>query len=807
MKKISLLLLLFGLVACRPALEVYDLHCEGLQEPLAIDSSRPHFSWKIQASGPMEQAAYEIEVGPGVWRSGRVEGADQVMVPYAGTPLEARWQGWWRVRVWNARGQVSAWSEKQRLGIGPLDGLQGEWIGAVPGEGRAPMLRRRFKAEKAGKALLYVTSLGYHEAFLNGEKLSDAVLQPAVSQLDKRSLIVTYELSLKKGENELRIDAGSGWYKKTTFGTVFDGPLVKAELCVDGKPLLCTDSSWEGAWSGYRDLGSWTPHEFGGEAIDAGFEPVWGPVEVVEVPGVESTVQMCPPVKVLETLTPVSVEKLSDGRWLLDYGRIVNAQMDIHLPQLHAGTVVKAFFSDFRHPDGHLEQDTRGRDEYIASGKSGGDRFRNRFNHHLMQYMLLEGLPESPNPEDFRALRIGDSYAWEGRFESSDKDLNAIYALVQHSMRNLTFGGYMVDCASIERLGYGGDGTASALSLQSVADASAMYLNWLQAWADAQQPDGGLPHTAPNPYTAGGGPYWCSFLVQAAWRTYMSYADKRPLVRFYLAMKHWLDYVDAYTEDGLLKAWPNEKYRGWYLGDWAAPEGVDVKDPASIDLISNCTLCQVYRDLEQIALVLGYQADAAAFSQRFEALALRVQEAFFHPEEATYASASQIDMVFPLLCGVTPLKERPRVVKALKERTATVYDGHLATGLVGVPVITEWATLEGETDWLYSLLKKRTYPGYLYMVDNGATGVWEEWNGGRSHLHNCYNGIGSWFSQALGGIRPLEPGYRRVKIEPHLPAGVDWVKVTQPTPYGLITVEVHGEEVRCQVPVGVEVID
>ena len=595
MKKISLLLLLFGLVACRPALEVYDLHCEGLQEPLAIDSSRPHFSWKIQASGPMEQAAYEIEVGPGVWRSGRVEGADQVMVPYAGTPLEARWQGWWRVRVWNARGQVSAWSEKQRLGIGPLDGLQGEWIGAVPGEGRAPMLHRRFEAEKAGKALLYVTSLGYHEAFLNGEKLSDAVLQPAVSQLDKRSLIVAYELSLKKGENELRIDAGSGWYKKTTFGTVFDGPLVKAELCVDGKPLLCTDSSWEGAWSGYRDLGSWTPHEFGGEAIDAGFEPVWGPVEVVEVPGVESTVQMCPPVRVLETLTPVSVEKQGDGRWLLDYGRIVNAQMDIHLPQLHAGTVVKAFFSDFRHPDGHLEQDTRGRDEYIASGKSGGDRFRNRFNHHLMQYMLLEGLPESPNPEDFRALRIGDSYAWEGRFESSDKDLNAIYALVQHSMRNLTFGGYMVDCASIERLGYGGDGTASALSLQSVADASAMYLNWLQAWADAQQPDGGLPHTAPNPYTAGGGPYWCSFLVQAAWRTYMSYADKRPLVRFYLAMKHWLDYVDAYTEDGLLKAWPNEKYRGWYLGDWAAPEGVDVKDPASIDLISNCTLCQVYR--------------------------------------------------------------------------------------------------------------------------------------------------------------------------------------------------------------------
>ena len=773
------------LVACQPSVQVYDLRCEGLVEPLGIDNTQPHFSWKIRSSGPMQQAAYELEVGS--WQSGRVESSDQVMVPYGGEPLAQRQQTRWRVRIWTAEGEASAWSPWQSLGVGALNGLQGEFIGTAPGEGREVLLRKVFEAEKAGKALLYVCSLGYHEVFVNGSKVSDAVLQPAVSQLDRRAQIVTYEVSLKKGTNELLIAAGSGWYKSTTFGTVYDGPLVKAQLDLNGEPALWTDASWEGAWSGRRDLGTWTPHRFGGEEIRADYEPQWGPVDVVKVDGLVESQQMCEPVRVLETLLPATVEDLGEGRYLVDYGRIVNAMMDVTLPALPAGTQVVATFSDFRHPDGHLEEATLGRDVYITSGKA--DRFQNQFNHHLMRYMLLEGLSEAPRAVNLKALRIGDDLPWEGSFESSDPELNAIYKLVEASMRNLTFGGYMVDCASIERLGYGGDGNASAQSLQSVAYAAPLYLNWLQAWADAQRPDGGLPHTAPNPYTAGGGPYWCSFLVQAAWRTYMNYGDLRPIQRFYPAMVHWLDYVDAYTVDGLLKAWPNEKYRGWYLGDWAAPKGVDVNDPASVDLVNNCALLQVYACLEQMAPLLGQ--DPAPFRARWDALARRIQEVFYH--DGVYASGSQIDRVFPLLTGVA--QDPEQVLSA----------SHLATGLVGIPVITEWATQAGKVDWLYGLLKQKDYPGYLYMIENGATGVWEEWDGGRSHLHNCYNGIGSWFYQALGGIVALEPGYRRVRIAPQIPAGLDWVKVTQPTPYGPITVERHGTEVQYSVPPGVTV--
>ena len=788
---------------CQPAFNVQEMRCEGLVEPLGIDSAEPHFSWTVFSEGPMEQTAYEIEVGPDLWRSGKVESPDQVMVPYEGLPLYARQQAWWRVRVWNQDGKASAWSGKAHFGVGLLDGeMQGAYIGAVPGEGRAPLLRKSFELEKMpSQALLYVNSLGYHEASLNGKKVSESVLNPAVSQLDRRSLIMVYDVTglLRKGRNELLIAAGSGWYKPTTFGAAFEGPLVRAELDLDGIPSVWTDATWEGAWSGYADCGTWRPHEFAGEIIDARVKPEWGPVEVVKVEGMKASMQMCEPCMVQEVLEPLSLIRAGENSWLADFGRVVNAQLYLRLPSLPEGHETLAFFGDHR-PD-ELDPAICGQDSYFSSGIPEGDIFLNRFNHHVFRYVRLDSLPEKPL--EIKAYRMRTDFPKQGSFESSDPDLNRICRLVDWTVENLAFDGYMVDCASIERLGYGGDGNASTVTLQDMADVAPLYLNWLQTWADAQQPDGGLPHTAPNPYTAGGGPYWCSFLVQAPWRSYVSYADKRLLERFYPAMLRWLDYVDRYTVDGLLRQWPNLKYRGWYLGDWAAPKGVDVEDPESVDLVNNCALCQVYLDLEQIALVLEEAAAAVQFRLRYETLARRIHQAFYHPETGLYGSGSQLDLVYPMLVDVVPEALTPAVVALLKERTATLYGGHLATGLVGIPVLTEWATLAQECDWFYGLLKQPGYPGYLYMLEQGGTGVWEEWDGGRSHLHNCYNGIGSWFYQALGGIIPVEPGYRQVRIAPQVPDGLEWVKVSQNTPYGKITVSRHGAELEVGIPVGV----
>lgn len=122
--------------------------------------------------------------------------------------------------------------------------------------------------------------------------------------------------------------------------------------------------------------------------------------------------------------------------------------------------------------------------------------------------------------------------------------------------------------------------------------------------------------------------------------------------------------------------------------------------------------------------------------------------------------------------------------------TEEKYKGHIAVGLVGVPILTEWAVRNKQVDFFYQMMKKRDYPGYLYMIDHGATATWEYWSGERSRVHNCYNGIGTWFYQAIGGIRldEAKPGYRHFYVDPQIPNGVTWAKVTKESPYGTIAV-------------------
>ena len=320
LKKLSLILACaLAMVSCGPSLSVYDLTCEGLSDPLAIDSAEPHFSWKISSEAPASQVAYQIQVSSSLkdlksgkavlWDSGRVVSPDQVMIPYSGTPLVSRQQCWWRVRIWKSDKEVSGWSSPRRFGM----------------------------------AILYVNSLGYHEAYVNGSPVSEAVLSPAVSQLDKRSLIMAYDVTslLRKGKNEIVLWIGSGWNK--VFNPTHDGPLVKAELDgvtpVGAEVILNTDASWEGTWSGYSDLTNWRYGKFGGESIDASIAPEtiesqsldqlsWAPVDVVKVVDIKATAQMCEPCVVQETLSAKSIKPYGEGRWVVDFGRIVNGLLD-----------------------------------------------------------------------------------------------------------------------------------------------------------------------------------------------------------------------------------------------------------------------------------------------------------------------------------------------------------------------------------------------------------------------------------------------------------------------------------------------
>lgn len=535
-----------------------ELKCENLIDPLGIDNVTPHFSWKLKGDGwKGGQTYYEIQVASDsillvqdkadLWNTGKLKSKTSVMVPYRGKTLTSRSLCYWRVRVWDAKKQISSWSPVARFGVGILDQSQmkGEYIGASVEGGKicAPILRKKVKLTQGETSFLHVNTLGYHEIYINGRKVGEDVLTPAVSHLSKRSLIVTYDITpyLREGENDLLIWLGQGWYKTTTFGAAYEGPLVKAELDV------LRNGKWE-------------------------------------------------------------VVTKTDGLW----------------------------------------------------------------------------------------------YGCEG----------------------------------------------------------------------------------------GGGPYWCGFFVQAPWRTYVNYNDPRLIEKYYSQMKEWFKYVDKYTVDGLLKRWPDTKYRDWYLGDWLAPMGVDAGNQASVDLVSNCFISECLSTMYKTAITLGKREEAEEFAIRREKLNKLIHQTFYRADEGIYSTGSQLDMCYPMLVGVVPDSLYNKVKENVVAMTEEKYKGHIAVGLVGVPILTEWAVRNKQVDFFYQMMKKRDYPGYLYMIDHGATATWEYWSGERSRVHNCYNGIGTWFYQAVGGIRLDEAnsGYRHFYVDPQTPNGVTWAKVTKESPYGTIAV-------------------
>lgn len=816
-----------------------ELKCENLVNPLGIDNTSPHFSWKLKGDGwKGGQACYEIQVASDslllvqdaadLWKSGKLKSDASVMVAYQGSPLASRSLGYWRVRAWDQKKQVSEWSPVARFAVGILDKdpIRGAYIGSSPEGGKicAPLLRKKVRVDKAGTSFLHVNSLGYHEVYINGKKVSESVLAPSVSQLGKRSLINTYDVTpyLQKGENDLVIWLGQGWYKESTYGAAYGGPLVKAELNVlkNGKweLLATTDDSWSGRESGYSDTGSWRALQFGGERVDGRILPTdlstrtldekkWYPVVKVDVPGHAVSPQMCEADKIHQIVQPVSIKKLSEGTWLVDMGRVQTGWFEMRMPVLPAGHEITMEYSDNLTKEG--EFDKQGESDIYISGGRSGEAFRNKFNHHAYRYVRISNLSIEPKAEWMKSIQIYGDYQQTSTFECSDTDINAIHDMIQYTMKCLTFSGYMVDCPHLERAGYGGDGNSSTMALQTMYDVSPVFTNWLQGWSDSMREGGSLPHIGPNPGAGGGGPYWCGFFVQAPWRTYVNYNDPRLIEKYYTQMKEWFKYVDKYTIDGLLKRWPDTKYRDWYLGDWLAPMGVDAGAQSSVDLVSNCFISECLATMEKIASTLGKEEEAQSFAVRKNNLNALIHQTFYRAEEGIYSTGSQLDMCYPMLVGAVPDSLYNKVKENMKTIAEEKLKGHIGVGLVGVPILTEWMTRNKEVDFFYQMLKKRDYPGYLYMIDNGATATWEYWSGERSRVHNCYNGVGTWFYQAIGGLRIDEaaPGYRHVFIEPQIPAGVTWSKITKESPYGEIAVDwdLKGDHLnlRVAVPAGV----
>ena len=804
-----------------------QLRCEGLANPLGIDRAQPRFSWAIPSGvRGLAQTARQVLVadspdalaaGRGtLWDSGKVASNQSQWVQYTGKPLAKGSRCWWQVRVWDQTGAPSPWSAPALFTVGPLSASEwsGEWIGAdwmKNNEGPLPWLRKTVTLEKVPTtATVYVCALGYFELYVNGRKVGDDVLSPAVSNYGKRGLYLTHDVTrhLVKGKNCIGLWLGRGWSLGALKNAGTNGPMVKAELNLtfDGAApvTVATDATWKARPSHITPLGKGTSGSYGGELVEAEKENAnwsaadyddsgWQAAAVHHPPTPVIAAQMMEPNRLLDEVHLAAVQPL-DGGFLLDMGRNYTGWFELTLPDdVKRGTTVAMEFADKRFPNGKFQVYGQ-RNVYVARG-GGGERFRNRFNYAAFRYAIVKGLPRAPKPDEVKGWLVTTNYERGSTFSCDSPLLNQIHAMMCWTFQCLSLGGYTVDCPHRERLGYGGDsGTSMEMGMLNF-HTGPFYAKWAADWRDAQNAAGDVPYTAPYSQDAGGGPVWSGFCITMPWQVYLTYGDRRPLELGWPVMKKWLAFIDTKMGDGILQPYVGIGCAGspqWnFLGDWVPPgrkQGKDRVDDRSTLFFNNCYLVYCLQLAGKIGRVIGDTAQAEIYEARAKELAVRLHARFLNPDGVTYANGEQTYLVMPLLFGITPKNLAPQVMAALERDITVTRKGHLNTGMHGNYFMTKYLIEQRRNDLLALMHTKEDFPSFGHMLRSGATTIWEEWDGDNSQIHNTMISVGLWFIEGLAGIRYDEqaPGFQHFIAAPGVESGLKQVEASLTTGYGQV---------------------
>ncbi len=788
-----------------------NLRCEYLVNPLGIDVEKPRLSWVIASrTRGRTQSAYHILVASteenlqknrgDLWDSGKVDSTQFTQMVYGGRPLVSGMRCHWKVRYWDEASRVSSWSNPAMWSVGLLQ--DSDWHSAWIGAGRPadvaegtplpfPWLRKTFTLRrKPREATAYVNALGYYELYINGKKVDDHVLSPAVSDYSKRTIYVTHDVTnyLVEGTNCVALWLGRGWYVRGHPGVSHDGPIVRAQIDVSlsggTTDRIGTGTTWKVRSSPITPVGTGKAFgDYGGEHYDARLElenwnsdglndSDWAQAAAFNPPRAIAAAQMVQPNRIVQDIEPVGITEDPPGDYLIDMGRNFVGWFELRLPP---GTVgdrnVRLEYADTK-PSGNRFMTFNQRDEYVTRA-GAGQIIRSRFNYHGFQFVHITGLQQQPSLTDIKGYLIRTDYRPASNFESSSDLLNRIYRTAAWTYQNLTIGGYVVDCPTRERLGYGGDAGTSIETAMFNFDTSALYTKWAANWRDAQAPNGDLPYTAPAyPEQGGGGPMWSGFTVTLPWHLYLQYGDRRILDTSYANIQKWLSFLETKTAEGILEPYVSYGITPplWnFLGDWVTPRRNQAgsRDPQAAKFINNCHYLYQLQIAGKIAKVLGRKEDQALYGNKAAALARALHQRFFDAGKRVYVNGEQAYQAFPLLLHMVPPEFREAVIKNLEEAILVRNEGHVDSGMHGTYFLLKELMQADRNDLIYTVTSKTDYPSWGNMLQQGATTFWESWTGG-SHIHDTLISIGSWFIQGIGGIRIDEesPGFSHFFIQP-----------------------------------------
>ncbi|WP_405290876.1 family 78 glycoside hydrolase catalytic domain [Algibacter sp. Ld11] len=873
-RKLILVLMAFVVLSCSEdtTIEVIDLRCEYKINPLGIDNTTPRLSWKLKQENLVrgqKQTAYQMLVSSNldnlkrdvgdVWDSGKVTSNQSVNNTYQGSALQSAKQYFWKVKIWDKDSNASKWSESAKFSMGLLNpsDWKGDWI-LKPDQKKTDhnWYRKNFELkEEAESAFVFVGSFGYHELYVNGEKITENVMNPVSSYMKKRIPYLSYDISdkLKKGDNVIAIWHAAGWSRWRRIREYRLIPFVfkaQAEIVAGGAQItLKTDTTWKTKKSYSEYYGDWDILRFGGETIDdSKREDDWNTPEYDDSNWMNASVynhkelnakipegnnisfalnsnksrevralytpinaklsaQMVEPQVKFKEVKPKGIKKNEDGTYRIDMGENYTGFFEMNLYNGKAGDSILFEISD----QTAVVMNWKQKSKYIY-GKSGKGKFTNRFNVAGGRWITVYGLNYQPELKDIKGYVITNNRKQISKFESSSKQLNQIYQVNLNTYLANTMDGILVDCPHRERRGWG-EVTVAAMYGDALPNfESGAYMDqYLQYTRDTQFPDGkirAVVNEEDRPFLM-----WKANNPLTVWETYRMLGDKKVLKDNYESMQKWMTWIfenSNYKTGGAINAGKQGLREFPGLGDWCTPRGnfwTSSNSPEAVHF-NNSLYAFMLENAMQIAEVLGNTEDAKIYKDRLKVQREATHKLSYNPETGKYIKGYQVDQAFALLSGVTPASEKEKVEAVLEDNVLYKFP-YYDTGSSGQALYTRYFIESGERmDLIYELLRDKHHPSYGYFLEQGKT-VWpERWSAvGNSQIHTCYTGIGGYFIKGFGGIRsnPEQPGMQNMLIKPALVGDLSFANTEYQSMYGNVVVnwkkEGKGAILYIEVPV------
>lgn len=769
---------------------------EYLTRPLGIDTTRPRFNWSLASSERAQvQQGWQIQIAStrarlesgeiDIWDSGKIESDANFGVTYDGPPLATGQRYHWRVRVWDGQDRASDWSTSEwwQMGLLHESDRQARWIGAADDE-TSPRLRREFAvAQAVVQATAYAYAVGWYELSINGQKVGDRVLTPVNSSYQKGLFYDVYDVTeqIRSGDNAVGIWLGGGYNQNySKYGYRWAQPpaawaQIELRFADGSRRVIVSDEQWKAAASPIV-----ANHIYDGETYDArreqdgwdraGFADAgWTAVVPRDVSAGAFKASLMPPLKVTRELRPVSVTEVQPHVFVFDFGQNIAGWVRLRVAGDRGERVVLRHAENV-HGDGTLDVATnrkaRATDTYVLRG-GATETYQPRFTYHGFRYVEVTGFPGRPTLESVTACAVNSAVEETGAFTSSDPLLNRIQENFLWSIRNNLMGIPTDTAVRDERTPCQMD----SLAVEETAIANFDMLQYYAKWLEDIRGDGGMP------------PNWTGDQVVLADLLYQHYGDRRLLESHFENMEQrcagYLRQMDAGNR------WADG------FGDWAPPhQPGDYKTSFSEgEIVNTAFFHRVASITAETAEILGLADKAAHYRALADRLAREFNERHFDRGTFTYGSGRQVTSVLPLAFGLVPEEARADVARALRERVMGRDRGHLDTGIFGTRYLFDVLIDHGYADDAYAVLGQRTYPSFGYQIALGATTAWEQWSyrgGMQSHNHAMFAGPGATFYSRFGGIRPAAPGYRRIVIQPVVPAGLVQVDASVRTVNGLV---------------------